>query len=325
VAPQLANNRLAGALVICGAVAIASTLDALTKYLSQGYPVHEVMVIRCLVGVPFFFAMVAYQESMGELIPSRFGLVIVRGIILASANLSFYLALAAIPIADVVAIYFTMPFFVAALVAPILGEQVRFYRWIAIVAGFVGVMIMIRPGAGVFEPAALFALWSAFGYGTGQAMARPLSGVVPSSVIAFHQNLLYLALAAALALIFGWGTFAYDSHASLKFLTSGWVMPHRSDFWLMVVFGVMSAAAMPLFVSAYKLAEASFIAPFEYTAMFWAVLWGVVLFGDFPDRWTWIGAGVVIGAGLFMMHMDRVYRPRGRALPLRRSGTGWLR
>lgn len=309
------DNRLAGAFTICGAVAIASTLDALTKYLSSGYPVHEVMVVRCLVSMPFFFLLMVYQKSLGSFVPQRFGLIMVRGLVLASANLSFYLAIAAIPIADAVAIYFTMPFFVAALVAPLLGERVRAYRWLAIGAGFAGVVIMIRPGAGIFEPAALLALWSAFGYGTGQAMARPLSGLVSSSVIAFHQNVLYLMVALVLAGVFGTGAFANDSHASLGFLTNGWVWPRASDFWLMVLFGVMSAGAMPLFVSAYKLAEANFIAPFEYTAMFWAVVWGILLFDDFPDQWTWTGASVVIGAGLFMIYMDRVYRAHGQTLP----------
>lgn len=105
------------------------------------------MVVRCLVSLPFFFLMMVYQASLTGLM-RRFGLVVVRGLILASANLTFYLAIAAIPMADAVAIYFTMPFFVAALVAPLLGEQVRFYRWLAIAAGFTGVMIMIRPGPG---------------------------------------------------------------------------------------------------------------------------------------------------------------------------------
>jgi drug/metabolite transporter (DMT)-like permease len=310
-----ADNRLAGVLTICGAVGIASTMDALTKYLSGSYPVHEVMVIRCLASVPFFLAMMIFEGSLGGLLTKRFGWIMLRGLILASANLSFYLAIAAIPIADAVAIYFTMPFFVAALVAPLLGERVRAYRWTAIAAGFLGVLLMTRPGSGVFEPAALLALWSAFGYGVGQAMARPLSGVVPSSVIVFHQNGIYLLVASALAATFGSGAFANESHASLSFLTGGWAWPSAGDLGLMILFGVMSAAAMPLFVFAYKLAEANFIAPFEYTAMFWAVLWGVVLFRDFPDLWTWAGALVVVGAGLFMISMDRVYRARGQVLP----------
>ncbi|HEY7766200.1 MAG TPA: EamA/RhaT family transporter, partial [Aestuariivirgaceae bacterium] len=113
-----ADNRLAGVLNLCAGVAIASTLDALTKYLSGTYPVHEVMVVRCLASLPFFVVMMAYERSFGGLIPKHFAWVTLRGVILASANLSFNLAIAAIPIADAVAIYFTMPFFVAALVAP---------------------------------------------------------------------------------------------------------------------------------------------------------------------------------------------------------------
>src|SRR5687767_11287936 len=102
-----ADNRLAGVLNICGAVAIASTIDALTKYLSGSYPVHEVMVVRCLASLPFFFVMLVYEKSLGSLMPRRLGWIVLRGLILASANLSFYLAIAAIPIADAVAIYFT--------------------------------------------------------------------------------------------------------------------------------------------------------------------------------------------------------------------------
>jgi drug/metabolite transporter (DMT)-like permease len=303
------SRRLAGALTICLAVSIASSLDALIKWLSAGYPVHEMMVIRCLVAMPLLLCVLSYENVVTSLWPRRMGLVLLRGLLLASANLAFYLAIAAIPIADAVAIYFTMPFFVAAFVAPWLGERVRWYRWLAIIAGFAGVMIMIRPGAGVFDPAALFALWSAFGYGAGQAMARPL-GHINSSLIAFHQNTVYLAVAVALTVLFGTGQFSVPDHRSLRFLMSAWMWPSLPDFLRMVAFGVMAAVAMPLFAHAYKIAEASFVAPFEYTAMFWAVLWGALIFGDFPDAWTWTGAAVVICAGLFMLQMDNRYLNR---------------
>jgi drug/metabolite transporter (DMT)-like permease len=300
------SRRLTGALTICLAVSIASSLDALTKWLSAGYPVHEVMAIRCLTALPLLLCALSYENVVTSLWPRRMGLVLLRGLLLASANLAFYLAIAAIPIADAVAIYFTMPFFVAAVVAPWLGESVRWYRWLAIIAGFAGVMIMIRPGAGVFDPAALFALWSAVGYGAGQAMARPL-GHINSLVIAFHQNTVYLAAAAALTVLFGTGQFAVPDHRSLRFLMSAWMWPTPPDFLLMVFFGVIAAVVMPLFAHAYKIAEASFIAPFEYTAIFWAVLWGALIFSDFPDLWTWSGVAVVITAGLFMLHMDHRY------------------
>jgi drug/metabolite transporter (DMT)-like permease len=303
------SRRLAGALTLCSAVAIATSLDAVTKWLSAAYPVHQLLLIRSLVALPLLAAVVAYENILGSLWPKRVRLVILRGLLIASANLAFSLSAAAIPIADTVAIYFTMPFFVAALAAPLLGESVRWYRWLAIIAGFAGVVLMIRPGAGVFEPAALLALYSAFGYGIGQAMSRPL-GHVNSSVIAFHQNVIFLMVAACLSLIFGAGSFDVPAHLSLRFLMMAWLWPSPTDLALMMCLGVMAAAAMPMFAHAYKIAEPSFIAPFEYTAMFWAVVWGLLVFGDIPDRWTWGGAAVVISAGLFMLHMDNLYRRR---------------
>ncbi len=304
------SRRLAGALCICVGVGIASTLDALMKWLSAGYPVHQVLTIRCLVALPLFLGLLWRENAFGSLWPKRIGLVFLRALLLSSAHLTFSLAVAAIAIADAVAIYFTMPFFVAAIAAPVLGERVRWYRWLAITAGFAGVILMIRPGAGVFEPAALFALWSAFGYGVGQAMARPL-GDVNSSVIAFHQNSVFLIVAVGLSLVFGAGDFGVPEHKSLKFLMSAWMWPSLADFLLMALLGVMAVVAMPLFVHAYKVAEPSFVAPFEYTAMFWAVLWGVLVFGDFPDAWTWSGAAVVIAAGLFMLRMDAFHTRQG--------------
>ena len=304
------NLRLTGALCICAAVAISSTLDALMKWLSGAYPIHELMVVRCLVGFPLFVLYILYEGGLAGFRPPHLSFILLRGLILASANLAFYLAIAAIPIADAVSIYFAMPFFVAALVAPVLGERVLPHRWYAIIAGFLGVLVMIRPGQGVFEPAALLALWSALGYAIGQAMSRPLAGLVPSSVMAFYQNVVYFVVAVVLAAVFARGGFEGALHPSLRFLSIPWTVPQAFDILLMVAFGVFSAAVMPLFVHAYKIAEVNFVAPFEYTAMFWAVMWGAALFGDFPDGFTWLGAAIVIGAGLFMVHMDRVYRAR---------------
>jgi drug/metabolite transporter (DMT)-like permease len=303
------SRRLAGALTLCSAVAIATGLDTITKWLSAAYPVHQVLMIRSVVAMPLLVGVLAYENVLRGLWPRRVELLALRGVLIASANVAFSLSAAAIPIADTVAIYFTMPFFVAALAAPALGESVRWYRWLAILAGFAGVILMIRPGAGVFEPAALFALYSAFGYGVGQAMARPL-GHVSSSVIALHQNAVFLIVALGLSLTFGTGQFGVPTHQSLRFLMAGWLWPSLGDFLLMTCLGVMAAAAMPMFAHAYKIAEPSFIAPFEYTAMFWAVVWGVTVFGDIPDLWTWSGAAVVISAGLFMLHMDNLYRRR---------------
>ena len=174
-----------------------------------------------------------------------------------------------------------------------------------IIAGFVGVLIFVRPGVGVFEPAAILALLSAFGYALGQMLGRPLSQKVAPIIIATWQNVVYTALALGLGLAFNTLDFGSFSHPSLIFLSRPWVWPGPFDAALLLGHGVLAGCAMLLFVNAYRLAETNFVAPFEYSAMIWAVGYGLILFADFPDIFTWIGAAVVIAAGILMILRDR--------------------
>ncbi len=278
--------------------------DAIVKGLSGGYPVHQLLFIRCLVSLPLMVAFIAYDAGFGSLLPPSLGRVVVRGLVLATAYLAFVLAIAALPIADVVSVYFTMPFFVAGLAGPLLGERVPLYRWLAIVAGFIGVLIMIRPGSGVLEPAALLALYSAFGYAVGQMMGRPLSQRVRPVVQAFWQNIVYLAVALVLAAIFREVGADQGLHKSLDFLARPWIVPAAGDWPVLIAMGVLGAVSMPMFSSAYKYADANFVAPFEYTAMIWAVTFGFIFWGDIPGWSTAAGGGVVVTAGLYMLWQD---------------------
>jgi drug/metabolite transporter (DMT)-like permease len=230
--------------------------------------------------------------------------LLLRGLVLCSAYFAFILAIAAMPIANAVAIYFTMPFFVAALAGPFLGEHVPAYRWMAMSAGFVGVMIMVRPGSNAFEPASFLALYSAIGYAVGQMMGRHYSQRVPPITIANVQNAVYLAVAFILMVAFGLSDLHFDGHKSLAFLTRPMVVPSLNDGLLLILMGIMAAVGSVLFTSAYKFAPANFVAPFEYTAMIWAVTFGVLLFADFPDTFTWVGMAVVVASGLWMMWRD---------------------
>jgi len=299
------DNKPIAILAICSGVALASLQDALVKWISGGYPVHEALIIRSLVATPIVLLMVMRNPERPALFDRHTPRSLLRGAILCSAYLSFVLSIASMPIADSVAIYFTMPFFVAALAYPVLGERVRPHRWLAIIAGFVGVMIMLHPGSGVFEPAALFALYSAFGYALGQMMGRDIARKVPPTVMAFHQNLVYFTVALGLTAISYLFDFSWVTHKSLVFLLRHWSMPSLGDLALMSSLGVCASFAMILFGTGYKLAESSFVAPFEYSSMIWAVLYGFVIFGDVPGFETLTGGLVVISAGLFMLWMDR--------------------
>ena len=152
------------------------------------------------------------------------------------------------------------------------------HRWLAIAVGFVGVLIMVRPGfSDSFGSAALFALTSAAGYAVGQMLGRPISQTTRPIVIAVWQNAIYASLALGILVLFNAVVEPHFSHPSLVFLSRAWVWPSPFHTFLLMGHGMLAAFAMLLFVTAYKNAESNFVAPFEYSAMVWALIYGVLL------------------------------------------------
>ncbi|MFL5259654.1 MAG: DMT family transporter [Hyphomicrobiales bacterium] len=303
------DNKALSVLCACLAVGISSAGDALVKWMSGSYPVHEILFIRCLFGFPILAAIVHRRASFRAMFAAGWQWSALRGMIMASSYLAFVLSIAAMPMAATVAIYFVMPLIVALLAWPLLGERVRPHRWLAIIAGFAGVTIMIDPGRGMLEPAGLLALYSAFGYALSQSLARRILRTIPPAMMAFHANAIYWVMASVLALAFMGADIAAAGHKSLAFLARPWIVPSTADLIGLGLLGSTVAVAMVLFATAYKYAESSFVAPFEYTAMFWAAAYGFMVFGDIPGPRTLWGGAIVLLAGLFMLHMDRRLAP----------------
>lgn len=296
------QHKLKAIAFITLAVGLATSQDAIVKFLSGTFPAYEIMAFRGLMAIPFLSAWQARGVGFKAMNTPLLGLVMIRSLILCSAYFSFILAIAVMPLANAVAIYFTMPFFMAAMVGKGLGEKVPSYRWLAIAVGFIGVVITLRPGVSSFQPASLLALYSAFGYAVGQMMSRHISQTVPPIVISNWQNLFYIVAAVVIgAVVYALGYAGTDVMPSL---TKSFHLPDSTHVISLLLLGVFSAISATSFISAYQNAEANFVAPFEYTAMIWAVLFGIFLFNDFPDIYTWVGAAVVIGAGLFMLVID---------------------
>jgi drug/metabolite transporter (DMT)-like permease len=300
----LGEQRVKAASLAVAAVGVASAQDAIIKSMAGSFPAYEAVLIRGLVGAPILALWLFLTGGFSSLRTQLIWPLVLRGIVLCVAYFSFILAIAAMPIANAVSIYFTMPFFVAMLAGPFLGERVPLYRWLSIFAAFIGVLVMVRPGASAFEPASLFALMAALGYAVGQMMGRHLSQQVPPIAIANFQNGVYLVAAAVLYLLVNGMGLHLTGHKSLAFLTRPAVMPTQQDWLLLSLMGCFAAIGSVMFTYAYKFAQSSFVAPFEYTAMIWAVAYGLLLFGDFPDGTTWAGMAVVIAAGLLMMWRD---------------------
>lgn len=296
---------MTGALCICGGVALFNVVDVIIKLVSSGYPLYEFALIRAAATLPLLWLYVMREGGLSALAMQRRDalLVILRSALLFTGSMLFGLSLAVMVIADVVAIYFMMPLVVAAAAGPVLGERVPGYRWAAMLIGFLGVLVIARPGAGVFEPAALLALGAAIVEAFAQMIAR-LVPAVRTSAIAFMQGLVFVVSSLALTAVFGSGAFASDLHPSLAFMTRGWVLPSMTDFLVMLSAAPLSAVAMALYVHGYKAAPASFVTLFEYTGILWAAALGFVFFADVPTWTTWAGAAIVIMAGLYMLHRD---------------------
>jgi drug/metabolite transporter (DMT)-like permease len=293
------------ALLAMLAVGFAAAQDAIVKSLAGTFPAYEAVMIRGVVGGAVLAVMLGTTSGFAVLRTPLIWPLVLRGLVLCSAYYAFILSIAAMPIANAVAIYFTMPFFVAMLAGPYLGEHVPIYRWLAMIAGFIGVLIMVRPGTDAFEPASFLALYSALGYAVGQMMGRRYSQHVPPIAIANIQNAVYFSISVLLFILFNATALDLSFHKSLAFLSRPAVWPSLPDFGLIASTGVMAAFGSVLFTFAYKTAPSNFVAPFEYTAMIWAVGYGLILFGDFPDAVTWMGMAVVIAAGLLMLWRDQ--------------------
>ncbi len=299
------NSPLRGIVFLCLGVFIFSLQDAVIKQVSGGYPLTQVVVIRSMVAIPILLALVQIETGWRAIFSPDFWPLTARAAILFVSYTAYYLAFPALPLADAVALYFTVPLFVTALAGPLLGERSGWQVWTAVAVGFLGVMVMLQPGSGLFEPAALLSLVAAAMYAISMLMARRLGVVQAASVMAFYQNWVFLAGAAALAFGLHQLGIVQADHPSLSFLVRPWVWPTLSDGALIASCGVIAATGMMFLTSAYRVARANLVTSFEYSGVLWAPLWGFVFFGEEPRLTTVAGAALIVGAGLVALRVTR--------------------
>lgn len=300
-APILRRDNGRGILFLAAGIAIFSLQDVILKWLSGDYPLHQAMVLRSLTAIPFFLVLLRLEGGFQSLFTSGTRAMLWRGLIMFVAYFAYYLALPALPLATTVALYFSAPLFITILSVAMLGESVGPRRWAALAAGFGGVVIMVRPGSDLFDWAALLPVVSGFCYALSMIHARRLGTTETAAALAFWGNAVFLVLALILSAIFGTGAFEGAAHPSLAFILRGWVTPTPFDLSLMMATGLVAALGLTFLTQAYRLAEASVVTPFEYSAMIWSVLWGWLVWRELPDAVAWAGIAVIIGAGLYIL------------------------
>lgn len=306
------NRPAAGISFIVLAMVAISVNDMLIKQLSGGYPLHQLVLFRSVIGISVTGIILQFEGGWSQLKTSTPGLHALRGIIIVISNMTFFTALAAISLAEATALFFVAPLIITLLAIPILGEKVGPMRLGAVVAGFVGILIMVRPWEDAGERTAstwvlLLPVIAAFAYALNQVLTRKLGVASKASAMAIYIQATFIVVSSLFYLVAGDGRFSDGVESeSLQFLLREWVWPAPEDLPLFIALGIVSAVIGYSISQAYRLADAATIAPFEYTGLPLAIFWGWLLWGEFPAPIVMAGILLIVVSGLFVFWRERI-------------------
>ncbi len=300
---------MAGALWALASTFAFSANDMLIKFLSGDYPLHQLIFFRSSVGLLVVVALILpLSGGLGSVRTTRLGLHLWRGLLVVLSNVFFFMALAAMPLAEAVAIFFVCPLLIALSSVVFLGETVGPRRWGAVALGLVGVAIVLRPGTEAFQPASLLPLLAAVCYAGMHTLTRKIGATDGAGALIFYIQVSFVVSSALVGLVAGHGGWAGTGDPSLDFLLRGWVWPGWGDLGLMVFIGFASAAGGYAIGQAYRLSEAALVAPIEYAAIPLSVFWGWAIFGELPDAVAFAGIALILSAGLILVWREAVAR-----------------
>ncbi len=268
-------------------ILLFSLMDVLVKLAAARYPIGQIVFCRNFFAfVPLAF-FIGRAGGVGVLRTAHIAQHLVRAATGVGAMFLFFWAFALLPLADAVALGQAAPIFLCALSVPLLGERVGVRRWSAVAVGFIGVLAMTRPGAGIFEPAALAPIAGAALYALAMITIRRLGRAEPAATIVFYFTL-FATLAGAATLPFGWR------------------LPDAWGLAALIAIGLVGGCAQMALTQAFRLAPVSAVAPFEYGGLVFAVAFGYLIWGDFPDAFIWTGAATVVASGLYILHREAI-------------------
>ncbi len=286
------DNPTKGILLITGAMFIFACQDAVTKQLAQDYATPQILLVRFLFFAVFAIILSSWNQPLKTVVKAhRPWLQIVRSLLIVLEIGAFVLAVRVLSLAEIHALFASFPLIVTAMSAMFLGEKVGIRRWTAVLIGFVGVIVILRPGFGVFQIESLIALGTAFLFAAYNVLTRVV-GREDSS----NTSMLYMAVigAAVMTLI---GPFY-------------WIEPTGAAWRLLALLSLTGAVGHLLLIKALECAPASTLQPFNFTLLVWATLVGFIVFGSVPDIFTIGGGAIVVASGLYT-----IYRERKRNVP----------
>ena len=269
------------------AMMMFSATDGAAKYLSSDIAPQQIIFLRFVIVLILILLFCIYRGQWNILKTTQPTLQILRGLLLAVCSLIFYFALKHLPLELCAAIGFVSPLFVTALSIPFLGERVGLRRWIAVLIGLLSVLMILRPGGVSFQLAMLLPLGSSLCWAMGLILTRLMRDSEEPLTVLDWSSL--VGVVAVLPLVW-----------------SVWVTPNASQWTILILLGVFNGLGQYLVIRAFMLASASLLAPFSYSIIIWSMLIGLIIFNSFPDGITLVGTAILIAAGLYIWHREKV-------------------
>ena len=279
------SESLLGILLMAGGMFVFSAVDTQAKFLTQGLDPFQITWSRQL-GLLAGVVVLLMMRGTTVLQTKQPGLQILRGALAAGSATLFIIAISFVPLADAVAVSFIAPFVVTIMGALILKERVGIRRWTAVIIGFIGSMIVVRPGLGVLHPAVMLVVVAAVLFAGRQVVSRALADTDNTqTTVAYTALVGSFLLTIPLPFVWRWD------------LTS-------QELTLLASIAIMAAFAEILVIKALEVAQAVVVAPVQYTLIIWGTAYGYLVFGQLPDMWTWIGATIIVATGLYTLRRD---------------------
>ncbi len=276
---------LPGILLALTGALFFTVMDTFVKITSERLPTPVILFFVFMISALVPLSWCAASRRLQALRSRKPWVQLIRGIAMLLGSTFFFYALSVMSLADAYALLFTQPLLITVLSIPMLGERVGWRRWAAVAVGFVGVLIMLRPGAGLIEPAAIAVLGCSLLWGFGFLIVRKYGAVETGESFVVFGNLIVALGIAPLAIWF-------------------WVQPSGIEWLYLVLAGLLAGVATLTLTTAYRRAPAAVVAPFQYTQLPIGMVIGFFVFGDLPETAVLVGAGIIIASGLYILHRE---------------------
>lgn len=299
------TSNLKGIGFLLLAILIGSLQAVAVKWIGGNYSVLEIVTFRSLVALPITVLFFRFEGKKGLPTTIHLKLQIVRGLFLFLSYTTFMMGLAALPLADIESIRFSGPMMITVLSVFMLGEKVELRRWLALIVGFAGILLIVRPGSTHFNEGSLFVLISVLFYALTVILTRKMKTTDSSATMAYFSSWVYLIAAFIVSPLAATVGEIPNAHPSIAFLFHAWTLPTLLDLFIMSGLGLIWASWAYFATRAYSTAQASVIAPFEYASLPINVMWGFLIWHEIPAGMTLAGAALTLLSGLYILYHEQ--------------------